>query len=80
MTGNASTKGVKVIKAIPVGQGPFMRLVDGSLQAIIEKGRSGTMTNIDVKSTELRENIAVLQENSVQIAAEKLDKSGQGGK
>ncbi|TGO35006.1 hypothetical protein BHYA_0174g00110 [Botrytis hyacinthi] len=77
--GNASTKGVKVIKAIPVGQGPFMRLAGGSLQAVIEKERSGTMTNIDVKATEFRENLAVLQEDSAQIAAEKLMRVVKGG-
>ncbi|TGO12580.1 hypothetical protein BTUL_0086g00560 [Botrytis tulipae] len=78
--GDASTKGVKVIKTISVRKGPVMRLADGSLQAIIEKGRSGTITNIDVKATELRENIAVLQEDSVQVTVKRLDKSGQGGK
>ncbi|TGO57833.1 hypothetical protein BOTNAR_0193g00280 [Botryotinia narcissicola] len=78
--GDASTKGVKVIKTILVRKGPIMRLADGTLQAIIEKERSRIMTSIDVKSTELRENIAVIQEDFVQVTVKRLDQSGQGGK
>ncbi|THV54890.1 hypothetical protein BGAL_0018g00460 [Botrytis galanthina] len=64
------------IKTIPVGQGPVMKLADGSLQAVIEKGRPRTITNTGIKATELRKNLAVLREEFVQVASKRLDEIG----
>lgn len=59
-----------------MGQRPVMRLADGSLQAVIDEGRPGTITNIGIKATELRKNLTLLREEFFQVASKKLDEIG----
>ncbi|TEY36309.1 hypothetical protein BOTCAL_0560g00090 [Botryotinia calthae] len=75
--GNKTKMGLKAINTVPVGQEPVMRLSDGSLQAAIEKARPEMITNVDIEATELRKNLAVVQEYSVEATVEKFDESGQ---
>ncbi|KAM0308152.1 hypothetical protein ACHAO8_010295 [Botrytis cinerea] len=78
-TGNRTKMGSEAINTVPMGQGPVMRLADGSLQAAIEKARPEIVTNVDVEVIELRKSLAVVHEDSVEATVEKLYKSGHTG-
>ncbi|TGO28152.1 hypothetical protein BPAE_0031g00170 [Botrytis paeoniae] len=78
-TGNKSKKGLKAIKTIPMGQGPVMRLADGSFKAAVEKGRPEITAGIDIKVTELIENLDS-QEEVTEAAVESLGEKDQSSK
>ncbi|TGO57679.1 hypothetical protein BCON_0063g00360 [Botryotinia convoluta] len=78
-TGNKSKKGLKMIKTIPMEQGPVMRLADGSFQAAVEKGRPEIIAGIDIKVAELIENLDS-QEEVTEAAVESLGEKDQSSK
>ncbi|KAF7905059.1 uncharacterized protein EAF01_005580 [Botrytis porri] len=75
-TGN----GLKTIITIPIGQGPIMRLSDGSLQAAIEKARPEITAKSDIEVIELVKDLDMVKEQLSEAAVESLGEKDQSSK